>query len=228
MKYLYLILILGSVIIPLLFSFHPKLKFYKYWKAFLLATIITMAIFIPWNIIFTENGIWGFNDSYIIGLYFLSLPLEEWLFFICIPYACIFTHYALLHYFPKFRIHGKNSTIITHVVIAILILMCFIYSDKLYTVVDFIYAIILLLLVRQFNRNLLDNYYLTFLVMLIPFFIVNGVLTGSWIEQEVVWYDNTENLDFRLGTIPFEDVLYAFSLILTNLSLTKYFYSKFN
>ncbi|GAA4270533.1 hypothetical protein GCM10022257_26340 [Hyunsoonleella aestuarii] len=58
--------------------------------------------------------------------------------------------------------------------------------------------------------------------MLIPFFIVNGILTGSFIENEVVWYNNNENLSFRLFTIPIEDSIYAFSLILMNLSILEY------
>ncbi|OUR92394.1 lycopene cyclase [Flavobacteriales bacterium 34_180_T64] len=228
MKYLYLFIIIGSVLIPILFCFHPKLKFYKYWKSFLFASIVTLTIFIVWDIIFTQNGLWGYNDDYFVGDFILSLPLEKWLFLICIPFACVFTHYALQHYFPRFRILGKNSTIVTHVTIATLLLLCFIYYDKWYTIVDFLYAIILLLLVRLYNHNLLESYYPTFLVLLIPFFIVNEVLTGSWLAQEIVWYNHMENLDFRLGTIPFEDSIYAFSLILTNLSLTKYFYAKFN
>ena len=65
-------------------------------------------------------------------------------------------------------------------------------------------------------------------VMLIPFFIVNGILTGSMIENEVVWYNNSENLNIRLFTIPVEDTFYAFSLILTNLALTNYFHKKLN
>jgi lycopene cyclase domain-containing protein len=53
--------------------------------------------------------------------------------------------------------------------------------------------------------------------MLIPFFIVNGILTGSFIENEVVWYNDFENLGIRLFTIPIEDTVYAFTLILLNL-----------
>ncbi|RKE92165.1 lycopene cyclase domain-containing protein [Ichthyenterobacterium magnum] len=228
MKSLYLILNFGSLLIPFLFSFHPKLKFYRYWKALFLSIIISSILFISWDIIFTLNGIWGFNSDYFIGTKLLSLPIEEWLFFICIPYACVFTHYALLHYFPNLGLRPKNSTIITHIIIAILLLLSFIYYDKWYTLVNFIVTIITLLLVRLFNSSILHSYYLTFLVMLIPFFIVNGILTGSFIDNEIVWYNNNENLNLRLFTIPIEDTVYAFSLILINLALTDFFYKRFS
>ena len=44
--------------------------------------------------------------------------------------------------------------------------------------------------------------------------MVNGLLTGSLIENQVVWYNNNENLSFRLGTIPVEDVFYALLMLL--------------
>jgi lycopene cyclase domain-containing protein len=47
--------------------------------------------------------------------------------------------------------------------------------------------------------------------------IVNGILTGSFIENEVVWYNNNENLGLRFFTIPVEDFAYAFSMLLFNL-----------
>jgi lycopene cyclase domain-containing protein len=64
--------------------------------------------------------------------------------------------------------------------------------------------------------------------MLIPFFIVNGILTGSFIDEPVVWYNNDENLGIRLFTIPVEDSVYAFTMILTVLVLTDYFHKKWS
>ena len=223
MNYLYLFLDLGSLSIPFLFSFHPKLKFYKYWKSLFLSMILTMLIFIPWDVAFTQNGIWGFNEAYFLENRIFNLPIEEWLFFICIPYACVFTHYSLLYYFPNMKVPVKSARIISYTSIGILLIIGLLNYDKWYTFINFIYAIILIPIVLKLNPELLQKYFVTFLVMLIPFFIVNGILTGSFIENEVVWYNNEENLGIRLFTIPIEDSVYAFTLILTNLALTEYF-----
>lgn len=53
-----------------------------------------MLLFIPWDVWFTHLGIWGFNTGHLVGISLLGLPLEEWLFFICIPYACVYTYHC--------------------------------------------------------------------------------------------------------------------------------------
>ena len=54
----------------------------------------------------------------------------------------------------------------------------------------------------------------TFFIILLPFLLVNGILTGSFIEDQVVWYDNTENMGVRIFTIPVEDTMYALGMLL--------------
>lgn len=226
MKFLYLLLNIGSISIPFLFSFHPKIKLYKKWKGLFLAITITTTFYTIWDIIFTKIGVWGFNPDYYLGVKIFNLPIEEWLFFICIPYACVFTHYALLYYFPKWQISKKLTKVISVIILFILSIIGIYNLGKLYTSINAFVAIVVLFYALKKHLQLLEQFYLTFLVMLIPFFIVNGVLTGSFILNEVVWYDNTENLGIRMFTIPIEDSIYAFSLILVNLSLTQFFQTK--
>src|SRR5690606_27406594 len=151
MWHLYFLLDFASLSIPFLFSFHPKLKFYKLWKYFFPATFIMMAFFIPWDINFTQNGIWGFNEKYLSGIKLGNLPLEEWLFFICIPYACIFTIYAFKNMLPKFSISEKTTQIVYFLLQTILIATLLYFYDRLYTAVNFGYAIVLLALVYNYK-----------------------------------------------------------------------------
>lgn len=222
MNYLYLLLNLASLSVPFIFSFHPKLKFYKQWKSLFLGILVSMLIFIPWDIIFTSKGIWGFNNEYFLGIKLFHLPIEEWLFFICIPYACVFTHYALVSYFPKIKLSKGTAITISYLLILLFAILSIYNSYKWYTFINFTLAIILIIIVLIKNLKLLREFYLTFLVMLIPFIIVNGILTGSFIQNEVVWYNNEENLNIRLLTIPIEDSIYAFTLILLCLFVMKH------
>ena len=222
MEYLYLWLNLGSFTIPFLFSFHPKLQFYKKWKSFAIGTFFMMSFFIAWDVIFTNNGIWGFNDNYITGYKILNLPIEEWLFFICIPYACIFSHYSLSYLIKNWMFSEKATSIFYLFLQCILIITLWYAYDKWYTLINFAYAIILLGLVYNYNPKVLAKFLPTFLVILIPFFIINGVLTGSGIEDQVVWYNNAENLGVRLLTVPIEDTIYALGMLLTVLVIMEH------
>lgn len=227
MKLLYLLINCCTVIIPLIFSFHPRLTFYKNWKFFFPANIIVAAIFIAWDIYFTKTGVWGFNSKYVSGVYFFNLPIEEIFFFICIPFACVFSYHCLNLFW---RITWSRS--FENIFILILSFLLFvtgtIYFKKAYTASTFISLGILLMAVKFiFKVSWLPKLLSIYPILLIPFFIVNGLLTGSGLQEPVVWYNNSENLGVRLFTIPFEDIFYGFELILLNIYLYEFFKNKF-
>lgn len=171
MWHLYLSLNILSFAVPFLFSFHPKLKFYKLWRYFLPATFIMMAFFIPWDIIFTQNGFWGFNEKYLSGIYFNNLPIEEWLFFICIPYACLFTIYAFKNLMPKFCF-SNDTTAVFYFTIQTLLIVTLLYSyDRWYTAINFGYAIVLMALVFNYKRGILNVFFPVLQFFWLPFLL---------------------------------------------------------
>lgn len=214
---LYLWINIFAISVPLIASFDGRIQLYKKWKAVVPAIFLAMIPYIIWDVIFTRNGFWGFNPEYLLGINIVDLPLEEWLFFIAIPYACIFTHFTWVKMFPQMRMSIDSVRIITIILAIDLIVLGIFYYDKWYTLIDVLFALMILGLVYNVATRLLQTYYLTFLVILIPFFIVNGILTGTGIEGEVVWYNSSQFIGIRLGTIPVEDTIYAFSMILLNL-----------
>lgn len=223
MKSTYILIDFLTIIVPLIFSFHPKLNFYKKFKSFFLANILTAFVFIVWDVLFTKIGVWGFNQKYVLGYYFFNLPVEEILFFICIPFACVFTYHCLNLFF-KFQWKPKTETVFVLVVSVFLLSIGIYFYFKLYTAYTFISLSILLLVLKYFAKiNWLAKLVIIYPVLLIPFFIVNGMLTGSGLEQPVVWYNNSENIEFRILTIPVEDIFYGFELILINIYFYEYF-----
>ena len=218
---LYFFLNIASLLIPFLYSFENRMKYIKRWKSVFSAIIITAIFFIVWDIIFTKIGVWSFNQRYHSGIEFFGLPIEEWLFFICIPYASIFIHFAFHFFFPKVGLSDKTVKIIYWILMVVLLPTIFIHYDKLYTAIN--YSVLVLLLTYTVFKvpHILNTFFITFLIVLIPFSIVNGILTGSFIDEPVVVYNNVENLGIRLGTIPIEDIGYAFSMLLMSLVLIK-------
>ncbi len=218
-KFLYLAIDLLSILFPFIFSFYPKANFSKKWKHLWPAILITSTIFIVWDIMFTRMGVWGFNPRYLTGIYFFNLPIEEVLFFICVPYACVFT-YEAVNYLIKKGISNTIVQYITYLLVFFLLSSGLLNLSRWYTATTFISCSLFIILLKVIVKpSYLGKFYISFLFILIPFFIVNGILTGAGIEQEVVWYNNAENLGIRMGTIPFEDTFYGMLLILINISI---------
>ena len=215
MERLYLWLDLGSLALPLLFSFHPKIKFYKLWPSVLPGILLMALVFIPWDIYFTQQGFWGFNPKYITGIEWFGLPMEEWLFFFCIPYACLFTHHVLSSLVRGWPLSLRVSNWVYVMVVTVLIIGLWYGINQWYTATAFIYALLVLGLTQNTAPELLPSFFMSYLIILIPFFVVNGVLTGSGLPEPVVWYNDTENFGLRLGTIPIEDTIYNLGMLLT-------------
>ncbi len=207
----YLILDLVALGGPLLLSFDKRVAYYKQWKAFILAALIIAVPFLIHDELFTKNGFWGFNPDHLIGIYAGHLPLEELLFFIIVPFSCYFIYACV-----KYYLNGLNHQLINRIVqLAVLIyatVLIFTRPEGWYTA-TIVPASILTLFIWT-RSDIKKPLGLSFLLSLIPFLIMNGALTGSFSDEPVVWYSELEKVPGRIFTIPFEDVLYAFTLII--------------
>jgi lycopene cyclase domain-containing protein len=215
-----------SISVPFLAGFDKRLKFYRNWKYLFPAMLGTMLVFIPWDIYKTDSGVWGFNPDHLQGIYIFNLPVEEWVFFIAIPYACLFTYHAF-EYLVKKDYLGSSAKAITAAFIMILLIVAVLNPTRTYTFVTFLAAAVFLTLhLFVFKADYLGRFYVMYFATLIPFFIVNGALTGMFTPEPVVWYDDTRNLGIRLGTIPIEDTVYGLLMLLMNTTIYEWLRSR--
>lgn len=226
-QYLYLIINIGTILFPFIFSFEKRVAYYTWWKYLIPSFLITATLFLIWDHFFTIWGVWGFSATYTTGIKLGVLPLEEILFFFTVPYASIFIYAFVNKFWPKASLFDRYQKQISIGILAIAVVVMLLHFNNAYTALNCGYAIVLLVLqLFVVKGKYMGQFYRFYLWHLIPFFIVNGILTGTGIEQEVVWYNNNENLGIRMGTIPVEDTLYSFSLMLMNITLLEYFRNK--
>ena len=220
MNYTYLLINLGVILFPFILSFDKKVHFVGKWRFALPAILITGGVFMVWDLLFVILNVWSFNPDYIVGIKFFGLPLEEMMFFLTIPYACIFIYECLNAYFPVNTLQ-KYSLALSNLLIGICIAFLFFGYSRWYTVINFGFLLLVLVGVEYLNHKFrfMYKFYRAYLVALIPFYVVNGFLTAI----PVVMYNNAENTGIRIGTIPFEDHFYLMSLLLMNIYLYEFF-----
>ena len=219
MEFSYLLINFLTIFFPIVLSFDKRVAFFKSWAYVFPGLLITGLLFLFWDYLFTIYGVWSFNLEYIIGFHILDLPIEEILFFITVPFACIFV-YECLNYYVKPDLLKRFSSPISYFLIAFSILMLVLFYDRVYTLITFgLLAAVLIITEFVVKSTIMSRFYLAYLVSLIPFYLVNGLLTSI----PIVMYNNTENMAFRVGTIPFEDHFYSLSMLLINILLFEYF-----
>lgn len=223
MKFTYALILFFTVIICLIASFDRRIKFNQHFSAFLKAAIVMAIPFIAWDVYFTAKGVWWFNTDYTMGLNIAGLPLEEMLFFIFIPFSCVFTFYTIDKYYKWNALSGFNN-ILVFVSVIVLSVVALLNTDKIYTLVIAVVTIATLIYLHFIARSeWITKASVVFTILMLGFFPVNGILTGSFIENPIVNYNPTDFLGIRMFTIPIEDAVYGYSQFL----LVLYFFKQF-
>ncbi len=201
--YTYLFLNLSTAIVPLLASFHPRLAFRSKFLPYLLTTLLCAPIFLIWDSIFSYTGTWSFNEKYITGSKLAYLPLEEILFFILIPFACIIIYVAVSKVLVRKQIRLDKYFLVVSMLSALLAIS---FVSKLYSFVVFLgCAHYFAYLAKSSSKHLHSNYYLYYIALgFVGFLIVNSILTSL----PIVSYSSEAIIGLRIGSIPIEDAFY--------------------
>ncbi len=208
---LYAWVIILSFAGPFALSFDKKVAFHKEWRFVFLAALIVAVPFLIWDELFTQWKVWGFNPTYVLKIYLGQLPLEEVLFFVVIPYNFIFILKVIQAYFPN-RNQKRFAPLFAFAFMISAIVWMLLHSDNYYTFLATFLTAVLTIFLR--NKIWYQDFMWAYLLCLIPFFIVNGVLTGAVTPEPIVWYSEQHIIGWRMISIPFEDLYYNYALLL--------------
>ena len=239
-KYAYLLVDLFCLSGPFFLSFHKSVAFYKNFKPLAAGILLMSAVYLPWDILFTHWGIWNFNPKFTMQSRWFLLPIEEWLFFVAVPFACVFT-FECVRYFKKTAPSKRFTPITSFSVLAkSTVLFVFAAFEELwYTFSATLLCSAMLLFHIQRRSEFLGYFLFAWFILLIPFYMSNGILTGlhfyeydlvntSHVEitEAIVRYNNQFNLGIRIWSVPIEDFFYGLAMILLVLTPYEYFREK--
>lgn len=213
--YTYALILAASLAGPLALSFDKKVAFHTKWKYLFPAMIIPALLYIIWDVYFTAKDVWQFNTERISGIHVYNLPLEEVLFFFVVPYCCMFIYECIRCYFPGWK-NKPAADRILQLLAVVLLIAGLLLHEKMYTSWTFVLNAVFIGSVyagkKWFRHFDAASFLVSYVIILIPFLIVNGFLTAI----PVITYTNAENCGIRINTIPFEDVFYGMLLVLMN------------
>ncbi len=203
---------------PLACSFEKRVYFFARWRTALIATIIAAIPFIIWDALVTGSH-WWFNERFTSGIYLAGLPIGEWLFFLTVPFACLFV-WEVLNLEAE-RLDKKVSmNTLFWVAAGMLAGTISLAYGKFYTMLV-AYSLAIIPILDNILKTAILKRFLTFIFLLIStglMLIFNGYLTA----RPVVLYDTSYQLDWRIITIPLEDFGYGYALLLLTLILYEY------
>lgn len=212
MRYLYVLINLAILTGPLALSFDRKVAFYRHWPRLGLSLLVVSTGYIIWDVIVTSIGHWWFSPEYSGLITIAGLPLGEILFFITVPYSCLFIYEVVRAYFNERRTDRTGAVrIIGFFVGALFMVLALVFRGQGYTALAMLSISLLAVVTVVFDPGMwMSTHTLLFFVLsYIPFLIANGVLTAL----PIVGYNPEAIWGIRVYTIPLEDFFYNLGML---------------
>jgi lycopene cyclase domain-containing protein len=209
MSLTYLLLNFFIIAVPAWYTPDKRTAYYRRLPALGFSIAVVSTCYLLWDILVTARGEWSFNSRYLTGVQMLNIPLEEFLFFITVPYSCLFIYEVVLYATKSSKLRLPASVVIA--VILTLIAASLAFYSQGYTAKALASCAFFLVLAFLFDRPLIESkqYWIWLAICYVPFLIINTVLTAL----PVVEYNGKAIWGLRVGTIPLEDFFYNFAML---------------
>lgn len=215
----YLLVNAGILVLPLAFSFERRIAYFRRWRELSLAIGAVSGGYILWDILAARAGHWSFNGAFSGAVRVAGLPVGEILFFITVPYACLFIYEATKSFSkPLQQLESRagvrarrSSTLIGVAAATPFVILAVAWRAQGYTAAAFTSVALLIVAISIVDPDMAKDRRCWFFIVIsyVPFFVVNSVLTAL----PIVEYGESAIWGIRLGTIPLEDLFYNFAML---------------
>ena len=195
---------------PFFLSFDRKVHYFRYWLTAFLSIGIVMIPFIIWDSAVSGSH-WHFNENFTISVRIWGLPPGDWMFFISVPFSCLFVWQIIVTDMKILFVQKKK--ILYYISVAFLILsFSFLFFGKIYSsLVCFAIAFTIIFdMIMKTNLLSQKQAYLYLAILTALIMIFNGYLTA----RPVVLYNSQYVSNIKIWTIPIEDFGYGYTFIL--------------
>ena len=216
MKFEYLLFNFVVIAGPVVSQFSRQIKHVSRWRLKLLVSGIVMIPYVIWDALVAGSH-WWFNNAYTLNFRLFGLPIEEWLFFITVPFGCLLVWETLPHtdsWLGRLKsLRYVRTSLYTTLPIGVWIFS----TGKQYTgLVLFCFGLVALVdTLLRVDLLLRPKTYLYLVIVSVLILVFNGYLTA----RPVVLYGEAYQVGYRILTIPLEDIGYGFTLMLFNTML---------
>jgi len=209
-KHFYTLIALGVLAGPLILSFLPQIRFFRFWPAVLISILIVGGVYVVWDILAVRWGHWRFHSLYVGDVRWLGLPPGEWLFFVAVPYACLFVYEVCRAFFVVTPLISSLwwVQIVLGVVFAVL---AWVWREKGYSCLALGSVAVFWLASAFLAPGLVTSSSFWFFmgISMVAFVVVDGL----YVNLPTIFYNEKAIWGRRVWNIPIEDVLYNFSLL---------------
>lgn len=217
MKHLYSLIALAVLAGPLALSFDDKVHFWTHWPAVAIASALTGLLYLFWDSLVVRRGDWSFNPKFTGTFRLFHLPVGEILFFVSVPYACLFLFEVVKAYFPNGDLITVNPTSL-YAGALVFVAAAAVFRKHGYTVLAMASVAIFLSTLALTHPTLAGRteFWIWMGLCFVAFALVNGLYTAL----PTIWYNPKAIWGIKIGPIPLEDFFYNLSY----LGLTLCFY----
>lgn len=222
MKYTFLLLALGLLVLPLVFHIRKKIFKDGSFKAALGAGLISAIIFSTLAVVLQLLGILIYSADKTIEIFVKDIPIEQYLLNFSFSLVGVSLYQYLNIRFPKNDLQ-RYSLAVSNLLLGLCIAFLFFGYSKWYTLLTFSTLLLVLFLIEYVGKlRFMYRAYRAFVVILIPFYLVYGILFWNGILK----VSQNGLFGLYIAKIPLENHFIMLSMLLVSIYMFEFFRSK--